>query len=48
VQLPGREGRLRSRRPIASPLFSRLAAAIRPLVAQPYAIFGHSMGALLA
>lgn len=49
VQLPGRENRLRE-----TPLTSLGAAvdaigdAVRPLTDIPYAIFGHSMGALLA
>ena len=49
VLLPGRENR------IAEPLItdyrqavSALHTALRPLTAQPYALFGHSMGALLA
>ena len=49
VQPPGRENRLRDApyRDIA-PLVTSLASAIRPLLDRPYAIFGHSMGALIA
>ncbi len=49
VRLPGRESR------IAEPLMTDYAqaaaclyAALRPLMERPYALFGHSMGALLA
>lgn len=49
VRLPGRESR------IAEPLMTDYAqvvaclhAALRPLTERPYAMFGHSMGALLA
>ena len=49
VQPPGRENRLREApyRDITS-LVTSLASAIRPLLDRPYAIFGHSMGALIA
>jgi surfactin synthase thioesterase subunit len=48
VQLPGRETRLREP-PYTrlGPLVDALAAAIRPHLDRPFAIFGHSMGALL-
>lgn len=49
VQLPGREARL------AEPhltdygqVVEQLFAAMRPLLDRPYALFGHSMGALIA
>ncbi len=49
VQLPGRESRFRE------PLFTRLANlvhpvadALRPYLDVPFALFGHSMGALIA
>ncbi len=49
VQLPGRENRL------GEPLYRRstdlvpaLVSALRPFLDRPYAIFGHSMGGLLA
>jgi medium-chain acyl-[acyl-carrier-protein] hydrolase len=49
VQLPGREARL-SERPYdrAGPLVTALADALQGVTEQPYALFGHSMGALLA
>lgn len=49
VQLPGREGRF-----VEPPLHdyeqavAATHAALRPYLARPYALFGHSMGALLA
>lgn len=49
VQLPGRETRLRE--PAAADLEPLIAAAVNalaPLLREPYALFGHSMGALLA
>jgi len=49
VQLPGREGRLTetpfSRMP---PLIAALADALGDTLPQPYAFFGHSLGALIA
>lgn len=48
VQLPARE--LRSREPPYTELprlVADLATALEPLAAEPYAIFGHSMGALI-
>jgi medium-chain acyl-[acyl-carrier-protein] hydrolase len=49
VQLPGRENRLKES-PARSlgDLVPALAAAIEPELRRPYALFGHSMGALLA
>jgi medium-chain acyl-[acyl-carrier-protein] hydrolase len=49
VQLPGREGRL-SEPPIAAlgPLVDALHAGLRPWLGAPFALFGLSMGALLA
>jgi medium-chain acyl-[acyl-carrier-protein] hydrolase len=48
VQLPGRGSRLLEepfRR--VEPLVQALAEVVRPLTSEPYALFGHSMGALL-
>lgn len=49
VQLPGRENRLREP-PVTSitALADALARELAPALDRPYAIFGHSMGALLA
>lgn len=49
VQLPGREERL-SESPYTrmAPLTDDLAEALLPYLAQPFAIFGHSLGALVA
>jgi medium-chain acyl-[acyl-carrier-protein] hydrolase len=49
VQLPGRETRLREA-PYAdlSTLVAALAEALGPALDRPFALFGHSMGALLA
>jgi medium-chain acyl-[acyl-carrier-protein] hydrolase len=49
IQLPGRETRL-SEPPFTSlrELVRALSLALRPLVDEPYAVFGHSMGALVA
>jgi surfactin synthase thioesterase subunit len=49
IQLPGRESRLRET-PIASiPAAARaLAAAMEPALDCPYAMFGHSLGAVVA
>jgi surfactin synthase thioesterase subunit len=49
VQLPGRESRW-SEQPLQDlPLLAAtLATAIRPLLFQPFVLFGHSMGALIA
>lgn len=49
VQLPGRETRLREA-PFTrmAALVAALAEAAAPLAAGPYALFGHSMGALVA
>jgi surfactin synthase thioesterase subunit len=49
IQLPGRERRYRERLCTSlTPLVSSLATALAPHVGQPYALFGHSMGALVA
>jgi medium-chain acyl-[acyl-carrier-protein] hydrolase len=49
VLLPGREARMaESARGDALELVDALSAAIAPLLDVPFAIFGHSMGALLA
>lgn len=49
VQLPGREHRLGERAFDAiEPLVDAMVAALRPLWDEPYALFGHSMGGLLA
>ena len=49
VQLPGRENRLREA-PFAAltPLVEVLAKVLRPHLDLPFALFGHSMGALIA
>jgi surfactin synthase thioesterase subunit len=49
VQLPGRESRL-SEPPFRrmAPLVDMLSDAVAPLLDRPYALFGHSMGALIA
>lgn len=49
VRLPGRESRL-NEQPFTrlGPLIEALATALQPLTDRPYALFGHSMGALLA
>jgi len=49
VQLPGRESRLREK-PLTSfaALLEGLVPALQPLLDRPYALFGHSMGAMLA
>jgi medium-chain acyl-[acyl-carrier-protein] hydrolase len=49
IHLPGREGRLRE--PAFTriePLVDEVAAGLRPYLDRPYALFGHSMGALVA
>ncbi|MFN0222605.1 thioesterase II family protein [Paenibacillus sp. KR2-11] len=49
IQLPGRESRLFDT-PYTSihPLTDKLCEVIQPLLDVPYALFGHSMGALIA
>lgn len=49
IQLPGRESRYRET-PYAAlaPLATALADVLEPHTATPYALFGHSMGALVA
>ena len=49
IQLPGRENRLRDP-PFTqiSPLVEVLAQVIEPYLSLPYALFGHSMGAIVA
>ncbi|MGQ0841548.1 thioesterase II family protein [Actinokineospora sp.] len=49
VQLPGRESRM-GERPFdrVEPLVEELAAVVAELVEPPYALFGHSLGALVA
>lgn len=49
VQLPGRENRLRDQ-PIANmvDLIGQLSDVLEPALDRPYALFGHSMGALIA
>jgi medium-chain acyl-[acyl-carrier-protein] hydrolase len=48
VQLPGREGRIREK-PFrrVEPLVEALAGVLEPFAGRPFAIFGHSMGALI-
>lgn len=48
VQLPGREGRI-GEEPLAQlePLVAAMADGLRPWLDRPFALFGHSMGALL-
>jgi medium-chain acyl-[acyl-carrier-protein] hydrolase len=48
IQLPGREGRLREP-PISDmhTLIERLLPAVAPFLDRPYAVFGHSLGALV-
>jgi medium-chain acyl-[acyl-carrier-protein] hydrolase len=49
VQLPGRESRFRE--PLFArwqPLVAALAESLRAAIDRPYAVFGHSMGALVA
>jgi surfactin synthase thioesterase subunit len=49
IQYPGREGRwLEPRFTRMSEVISELVAALTPLLQQPYAFFGHSMGAFVA
>lgn len=49
VQLPGREKRLDDKPYIdVATLVKDLAAVLPPLLERPYALFGHSMGALIA
>ncbi|HEV2641034.1 MAG TPA: alpha/beta fold hydrolase [Actinocrinis sp.] len=49
VQYPGRQDRAREPCARAIPdLADRIHAALRPLPDEPYAFFGHSMGAILA
>jgi medium-chain acyl-[acyl-carrier-protein] hydrolase len=49
IQLPGRENRLREAPFVAiAPLVEELAAVLRPHLDLPFALFGHSMGALIA
>lgn len=49
VQPPGRESRY-GEPPVrrVEPMVDAIAAALRPLLDRPFALFGHSMGALLA
>jgi medium-chain acyl-[acyl-carrier-protein] hydrolase len=49
VQLPGREDRIREQ-PFtdASALVQALIPSLRPMLDRPFALFGHSMGALIA
>ncbi|RKN12857.1 thioesterase II family protein [Streptomyces radicis] len=49
LQLPGRDGRFREPPGRAvGPLVNAAAEALAPLLDRPFAIFGHSMGAILA
>jgi surfactin synthase thioesterase subunit len=49
VHLPGRNGRIRERPHVSvDALVADLAGAMEPRLHRPFAVFGHSMGALLA
>jgi medium-chain acyl-[acyl-carrier-protein] hydrolase len=49
VQLPGREDRLADAPYVhVTPLVDALTDVLEPVLAAPYALFGHSMGALIA
>src|SRR5512139_1553958 len=49
VQYPGRQDRrLEPAFVVLDDLVARLVEAVRPLTGRPYALFGHSMGAVLA
>lgn len=49
VQLPGREGRVQEQAfNRMDPLVDALVHALAPWLARPFALFGHSMGALIA
>lgn len=49
VQYPGRETRIAEPLQTALPVLLRMAAgALEPLLDEPYVLFGHSMGALVA
>jgi medium-chain acyl-[acyl-carrier-protein] hydrolase len=49
IALPGRENRIREKAfDRLPPLVEALAAAIHPYLDKPFALFGHSMGALIA
>jgi medium-chain acyl-[acyl-carrier-protein] hydrolase len=49
IRLPGREGRLHEHPYTAmEPLIAAMADALEPHLDTPYALFGHSMGALIA
>ncbi|WP_426454321.1 thioesterase II family protein [Paenibacillus sp. S-38] len=49
IQLPGRESRLfETPYMTLQPMMEKICEVIRPLLDIPYALFGHSMGALIA
>src|SRR5579883_2155511 len=49
IQLPGREGRLLEPTYVRlAPIIDEVTQAIAPLLDRPFALFGHSLGALLA
>ncbi|AUX43596.1 uncharacterized protein SOCE26_050460 [Sorangium cellulosum] len=49
IQLPGRENRIKERpAELLSPLAEEIVGAMAPLLDRPFAVFGHSMGSLLA
>jgi medium-chain acyl-[acyl-carrier-protein] hydrolase len=49
IQLPGREGRLHEHPFTAmEPLIAAMADGLEPHLRMPYALFGHSMGSLIA
>lgn len=49
IQLPGREGRFAEPAMRQLPqVLQALAGALRPITSCPYAVFGHSMGSILA
>jgi len=49
IQLPGREGRMSERPPVRlAPMVSETMSVLTSMLDSPFALFGHSMGALMA